>query len=398
MKSLSFTLIASLALFTACNNNRQNNQEQSNDSINSNTDSAKSESAQLPDAKAFQQTIDGKQTNLYILKNKNNLQAAVTNYGARVVSLLVPDKNGKPTDVVVGYDNVRAYAEGGDTYFGAIVGRYGNRIAKGKFKLDGKEYALVTNNAPNHLHGGNKGFSRVVWGAQQPNDSTLMLTYVSKDGEEGYPGNLTAKVTYTVTNNNELKIDYEATTDKKTVVNLTNHSYFNLNGQGSGTINNHLMMINAYRYTPVDSTLIPLGKIESVVGTPFDFRSFTKIGARINDTGNIQLKYGKGYDHNFVLNKNKRTGLTKAAEVIGDQSGIVMDVYTKEPGIQFYGGNFMNGTHTIKGGKKDDYRTAFCLETQHYPDSPNHPAFPSTTLEPGKVYKTSTVYAFSIKR
>jgi aldose 1-epimerase len=375
----------------ACNSNKQTNEQQ-------NSDSTKYQSMEIPDAKAFQQTIDGKQTNLYVLKNKSNMQAAITNYGARVVSLLVPDKNGKITDVVVGFDNVKDYTEGGDTYFGAIVGRYGNRIAKGKFKLDGREYNLATNNAPNHLHGGNKGFSREVWDADQPNDSTLVLTYVSKDGEEGYPGNLTAKVTYTVTGNNELRIDYEATTDKKTVINLTNHSYFNLNGQGTGTVNDHLMMINADKYTPVDSTLIPTGKIESVANTPLDFRTPTTIGSRINDTGNIQLKYGKGYDHNFVLNRNGGAELSKAAEVAGDVSGIVMDVYTMEPGVQFYGGNFMNGSHTIKGDKKDDYRTAFCLETQHYPDSPNHPQFPSTTLEPGKTYKTTTIYAFSVKK
>jgi aldose 1-epimerase len=391
MKILSLALIASSVSIVACNSNKQNNEQQ-------NSDSTKSQSMEIPDAKAFQQTINGKQTNLYVLKNKNNMAAAITNYGARVVSLLVPDKNGKVTDVVVGFDNVKDYTEGGDTYFGAVVGRYGNRIAKGKFKLDGKEYTLATNNGPNHLHGGNKGFSRVVWDAQQPNDSTLVLTYVSKDGEEGYPGNLTSKVVYTVTGNNELKIAYEATTDKKTVVNLTNHSYFNLNGQGSGTINNHIMMINADKYTPVDSTLIPTGKIEPVANTPLDFRSPTAIGSRINDTSNIQLKYGKGYDHNFVLNKNSGAELNKVAEVEGDASGIVMDVYTKEPGVQFYGGNFMNGSHTIKGGKKDDYRTAFCLETQHYPDSPNHPQFPSTTLEPGKTYTTETVYVFSVKK
>jgi len=390
MKILSLALIASSLLIVACNNNQTNQQQ--------NSDSTKPQPMKIPDPKAFQQTIDGKQTNLFVLKNKNNMQAAITNYGARVVSLFVPDKDGKITDVVLGFDNVKDYTEGGDTYFGAIVGRYGNRIAKGKFKLDGKEYALATNNGPNHLHGGIKGFSRVVWDAQQPSDSTLSLTYVSKDGEEGYPGNLNAKITYTVTDNNELKIDYEATTDKNTVVNLTNHSYFNLNGEGSGTINNHILMINADKFTPVDSTLIPTGKIDAVANTPLDFRSPTAIGSRINDTSNIQVKYGKGYDHNFVLNKISGADLNKAAEVEGDASGIVMDVYTKEPGVQFYSGNFMNGSHTIKGGKKDDYRTAFCLETQHYPDSPNHPQFPSTTLEPGKTYKTETVYAFSVKK
>jgi len=382
-------IFVSLA-FVACNNTQQTKEEQSSDTTKPQS------SMQIPDAKAFQQTIDGKPTNLYVLKN-SNIVAAITNYGARVVSLLVPDKNGKMTDVVVGFDNVNDYTQGGDTYFGAIVGRYGNRIAKGKFKLDGKQYTLPTNNGPNSLHGGDTGFSRKVWDAQQLNDSTLQLTYVSKDGEEGYPGTLTAKVTYTVMSNQELKIDYEATTDKKTVVNLTNHSYFNLNGQGSGTINNHLMMIKADKFTPVDSTLIPTGSLESVANTPFDFRSPTAIGARINDTSSIQLKYGKGYDHNFVLNPTNDS-LTEAAEVMGDQSGIVMNVFTDQPGVQFYGGNFMDGSHTIKGGKKDNYRTAFCLETQHYPDSPNHPDFPSTTLSPGEVYKTTTIYEFSVKQ
>jgi len=392
MKILSPVLFtASLLSLFACNNSQQPAQANESDTT------ATKETSLLPDAKAFQQTIDGKQTNLYTLKNKD-IQVAITNYGARVVSILVPDKNGKLTDVVVGQDNVQAYTDGGDTYFGAIVGRYGNRIAKGKFKLDGKEYTLATNNGANHLHGGKKGFSRQAWDAQPVGDTSLVLTYVSKDGEEGYPGTLTSKVTYTVTSNNELKIDYNATTDKKTVLNLTNHSYFNLNGQGSGTINNHTLQINADNCTPVDSTLIPLGKIAPVANTPLDFRTATTIGARVNDTSNIQIKYGLGYDHNFVLNPNKGGGLNKAAEAIGDQSGIVMDVYTLEPGVQFYGGNFMTGNHTLKNGKKDDYRTAFCLETQHYPDSPNQPSFPSTTLEPGKEYKTTTVYAFSVKK
>lgn len=353
------------------------------------------DSTQIPSAKNFQTTIDGKQTNLYVLKN-DNMQVAITNYGARVVSILVPDKNGNLTDVAVGYDAVQPYMQGGDTYFGAIVGRYGNRIAKGKFKLDGKQYTLATNNGPNSLHGGNKGFSREVWDAQQLNDSTLALTYVSKDGEEGYPGNLTAKVTYTVLSNHQLKINYEATTDKPTVLNLTNHTYFNLNGQGSGTILNHSVMIYADKYTPVDSTLIPTGKIEYVKGTPLDFTTPQTIGARVNDTTNQQLKFGHGYDHNFVLNKDDST-ITKAAEVIGDASGIVMDVYTDQPGLQFYIGNFMDGSHTLKQGKKDNYRTAFCMETQHYPDSPNQPNFPTTELKPGQTYKTTTVYMFGVK-
>ncbi|MFL9481450.1 aldose epimerase family protein [Chitinophagaceae bacterium LWZ2-11] len=386
--STNMPVIAASLLLVACGNGTSKEQKD--------FDSTGNKTVQAPDTKAFQATIDGKQTNLFFIKN-NNIRVAITNYGARVVSLSVPDKTGVQTDVVVGQDSVQLYAKGGDSFFGAIVGRYGNRIAKGKFKLDGKAYVLATNNAPNHLHGGTKGYSRVVWDAQQPSDSTLVLTYLSKDGEEGYPGNLNIKVTYTATANEGLKIDYEATADKKTVVNLTNHSYFNLNGEGSGSINEHLLMINADKYTPVDSTLIPTGKIEAVKSTPFDFTASTTIGARINDSA-IQLKYGKGYDHNFVLNENKATGLNKAAEVTGDKTGIVMDVYTQEPGIQFYSGNFMAGANNIRAGKKDDYRTAFCLETQHYPDSPNQPAFPSTTVEPGKPYKTTTVYFFSTKK
>ncbi len=362
-------------------------------------DSSAAAAPAVPDANLFKDSLEGKMTALYTLKNKNNATAAITNYGARLVSLLVPNKNGTMTDVALGYDSVGKYIHQPETYFGAIVGRYGNRIGKGRFKLNGKEYKLATNNGANHLHGGLKGFGAHVWTAAKLNDSTLQLTYLSQDQEEGYPGNLQAKVTYTLSGDsvNSLKIDYEATTDKATVLNLTNHTYFNLNGQGSGTINNHLLQLNADMYTPVDSTLIPTGKIEPVAGTTFDFRKPTAIGARI-DSPNQQLKFGKGYDHNFVLNANKGTGLNMAATVQGDQSGIVMEVWTMEPGIQFYGGNFLNGTDPLKGGKKDDFRTAFCLETQHFPDSPNEPSFPSTELTPGKQYKTSTVYKFSVKK
>jgi aldose 1-epimerase len=355
----------------------------------------------MPDSAAFQGSINGKPVRLYILKNNNKAEVAVTSYGARVVSLMVPDKQGKLTDVVLGYDSGEKYVRQPETYFGAIVGRYGNRIAKGKFNLEGKTYTLAVNNAPNHLHGGKKGFGAVVWDAKRLNDRSVELFYLSKDGEEGYPGNLRVKVVYTLNDDNSLKIDYEATTDKPTVLNLTNHSYFNLNGQGNGTINGHLLQINADRYTPVDSTLIPTGKIEPVAGTPMDFRQPTTIGSRI-DADNLQLKYGKGYDHNFVLNADAgdvgNGGLNLAATVLGDQSGIFLEVYTREPGVQFYGGNFMAGTNPIKNGKKDDYRGAFCLETQHYPDSPNQPSFPSTVLAPGKVYRSETVYHFSVKK
>lgn len=345
---------------------------------------------------AFQQMIDGKKTGLFVLKNKNGMQLAMTNYGGRIVGLLVPDKNGKLTDVVVGFDTVEKYQQSTEPYFGATIGRYGNRIAKGKFKLDGKTYTLFTNNGPNTLHGGKKGFQDVVWDAQQPDSQTLELTYLSKDMEEGFPGNLQVKVTYRLTEDNEVKIDYEASTDKKTVVNLTNHAFFNLNGEGSGNILKHILQINGNEYTPVDSTLIPTGKKQAVAGTPFDFNEPTAIGARI-DQENEQLKFGKGYDHNFVLNANKGGGLNLAATVVGEVSGIKMEVLTTEPGLQFYSGNFMQSKNTFKGSAKDDFRTAFCLETQHFPDSPNQPSFPSTVLNPGQKYQTSSVYRFSLK-
>lgn len=352
--------------------------------------------ASIPDAKAFQQTIDGKPTNLYVLKNQNNMQLALTNFGGRFVSLLVPNKEGKLTDVIIGFDNLDSFKNNmEEPYFGATIGRYGNRIAKGKFKLDGKEYNLAINNIPNALHGGKKGFHYVVFDAKQLGDSALELSYASKDLEEGYPGNLKVKVTYTVTYNNEIRMDYEAATDKKTVVNLTNHAYFNLNG--SGTILNHTMLVNAATYLPVDSTLIPTGKAETVTKTPFDFTNPTTIGARINDA-NEQLINGKGYDHNYVLNANKGTGYILAADVVGDKSGIELQVLTNEPGLQFYSGNFMTGKNKCKYGTTDSLRSAFCLETQHYPDSPNQPQFPTTTLEVGKLYKTTSFYKFLVKK
>lgn len=349
--------------------------------------------ALLPDKSGFEDTVDGKPVSLYILKNGAGMTAAVTNYGGRLVGLLVPDKSGKPTDVVVGFKSVGEYINASERYFGGTIGRYGNRIAKGRFTLDGKTYTLFQNNGPNTLHGGKKGYQDVVWDATQPSDSSLVLTYLSKDGEEGFPGNLNVKVVYTITSQNELRLDYEATTDQKTVVNLTNHAFFNLNGEGSGTINNHVLQVAADRYTPVDSTLIPTGELAPVEGTPFDFRTATAIGARV-DQDHPQLKPGKGYDHNFVLRAGKGAGLAHAATITGDQSGITMDIYTVEPGLQFYGGNFMQSQHTFKGRGKDDFRTAFCLETQHFPDSPNQPSFPSTELNPGQTYKTTSVYRF----
>lgn len=385
LKNLSAILLpACILAISACN---QSSTDKKNTTM---TDST---SHVLPDTAAYAKTINGKQTHLYILKNKHGMEAAITNYGGRVVSILVPDKEGKLTDVVLGFDSVGGFEKSTERYYGATIGRYGNRIAKGKFKIDGKEYQSSTNNAPNMLHGGKNGFQEMVWDAKLIDSATLELSYLSKDMEEGFPGNLKVKVTYSLTDDNSFKCDYEATTDKKTIVNLTNHAFFNLNGAGSGTVLNHTLQIDADTYVPVDSTLIPLGKIETVANTPFDFRKPVTIGSRINDD-NIQLKNGKGYDHNFVLNKHTIT--TAVATVIGDKSGIKMEVFTEEPGLQFYSGNFMKGLNVMKAGKKDDYRTSFALETQHFPDSPNQPSFPSTILKPSDVYKTQSSYKFSV--
>ena len=391
MKNLPVLIVGLVFLLAGCGNNHAG--APGVDSASGGNSVAEAANL-LPNPDNFRDTIDGKATGLYFLHN-GAMTAAITNYGARVVSLIVPDKNGNPTDVVDGYDSIGKYIHQPETYFGAIVGRYGNRIAKGKFKLDGKEYSLYVNNGPNSLHGGKKGFGAVIWSARKLDTSTLQLTYLSKDGEEGYPGNLTVTVTYTLSDHG-LGIEYAATTDKETVLNLTNHAYFNLNGQGSGTINDHLLRIHATRYTPVDSTLIPTGKIEPVEGTPLDFRLPRFIGARVDDSANQQIRFGHGYDHNFVLDDsvNPKDKMRVAAEVRGEKSDITMTVMTDQPGIQFYGGNFMQGTNPLKGGKTDGHRTAFCLETQHYPDSPNEPSFPSTVLKPGEKYHSSTVYLF----
>ncbi len=385
-----FISVLTIVIITGCNNS-------SNNSITSNIDSTSKTKAMIPDKKNFEDTIDGKQTDLYVLKNHNGMTAAITNYGGRLVGLLVPDKDGKMTDVVVGFKGLEDYAKSTESYFGATIGRVGNRIAKGEFSLDGKKYTLFKNNGPNTLHGGKKGFQAVVWDASQPDDSTVILTYLSKDMEEGFPGNLNVKVTYSLTGDNGFKCEYEATTDKKTVVNLTNHAFFNLNGEGSGTILNHSVQLFADKYTPIDSTMIPTGKIEQVAGTPFDFTKPVTIGARI-EQDNQQLNYGHGYDHNFVLNGTKVNGLNHAATVIGDKSGIVMDIYTEEPGMQFYSGNFMQSKNTFKDGSKDDFRTAFAMETQHFPDSPNQPSFPSIVLNPGQTYHTVSLYQFSDRK
>jgi aldose 1-epimerase len=338
----------------------------------------------------FGKTPSGESVQLYTLGNSTGLEVAIINYGGIVVSLKAPDRTGKISDVVLGFDTLDGYLKT-HPYFGALVGRYGNRIAKGSFSLNGVAYKLARNNGENHLHGGIKGFDKVVWKAKPSSGGVpaLELNYTSKDGEEGYPGNLSATVIYSL-DNNQLKIEYSATTDKETVVNLTNHSYFNLAGQGEGDILGHQVMIQADRFTPVDAGLIPTGELRAVEGTPFDFRKSTTIGARI-DAGDEQIKLGKGYDHNFVLNA-RGVGLTLAARVTEPKSGRVLEVLTTEPGVQFYTGNFLDGTVQGKSGKVYQQRYGFCLETQHFPDSPNKPQFPSVVLKPGERYQTTTVY------
>ncbi|MCW5911857.1 MAG: galactose mutarotase [Cyclobacteriaceae bacterium] len=325
------------------------------------------------------------------LTNQNGLKVTIMPYGGKAVSLWVPDRNGNMADIVLGYDSATQYITG-NPYFGALIGRYGNRIGKGQFSLDGKTYQLATNNGANALHGGPGGFHNVMWSVERATSNSIVLTYTSSDGEEGYPGTLQVKVVYTLTDNNELTIDYEATTDKATVVNLTHHSFFNLAGEGAGDILDHELQINADRFTPVDEGLIPTGELKPVAGTPFDFSKPTAIGMRINDD-DVQLQYGKGYDHNWVLNR-KGDGLELAAVVTEPASGRVMEVWTTEPGLQFYSGNFLDGSDEGKDRKKYPLRSAFCLEAQHFPDSPNKPEFPSTTLKPGEVYKQKTVYKF----
>jgi aldose 1-epimerase len=347
--------------------------------------------------KPFGKTKDGQPVSLFVLKNSSGMEVAITNYGGIVTSIIVPDRNGKPGDVVLGFDKLDDYLAG-HPFFGAIAGRYGNRIAKGSFTIDGKTYSLAKNNGPNHLHGGIKGFDKAVWKAEAIKTADgpgVKLTHVSPDGDEGYPGNLTVTVAYVLTDKNELKMDYRATTDKPTHVNLTNHSYFNLAGAGAGDILGHEMMINADRFTPVDAGLIPTGELRSVEGTPFDFRKPTTIGKRI-DQDEEQIRYGKGYDHNFVLNRTG-PGLELAARAFEPTTGRVLEVLTTEPGVQFYCGNFLDGKHVGKGGKAYKHRYGFCLETQHFPDSPNKPEFPTSLLKPGQEYKTTTVFKFSAK-
>jgi len=342
----------------------------------------------------FGKTTDGTPVQIYTLRNSKGMEATIMTYGGIVTSLKTPDRDGKFGDVVLGYDNLDGYLKS-TPYFGALIGRYGNRIAKGKFSLDGVEYTLATNNVPNHLHGGLKGFDKVVWTVDEAevgeHGPKLALTYLSKDGEEGYPGNLTVHATYTVTEDNALQIKFKATTDKDTVVNLTHHSYFNL--RGSGDILDHVVTINADKFTPVDGGLIPTGELRPVAGTPFDFTTPHAVGERINSTDE-QIKLGGGYDHNWVLNK-KSNEMSLAARVHEPTSGRTMEVWTTQPATQFYTGNFLDGTITGKNGWTYQLRNGFCFEPQHYPDSPNHPTFPTTELKPGETYKSTIIYKFS---
>jgi aldose 1-epimerase len=341
----------------------------------------------------FGKTANHEAVYLYTVKNKHGMEVSITNFGGTIVSITVPDHSGHMADVVLGFDKVEGYESKANPYFGATVGRYANRIAKGSFKLNGQEYKLALNNPPNSLHGGKIGFDKKVWEVRKADGHHLGLHYLSKDGEEGYPGNLSVNVVFTLAENNELHIDYSATTDKATVLNLTNHCYFNLFGQGEGNILGHNLTLFADRFTPVNDALIPTGELRSVAETPFDFRRPTAIGGRINGPDE-QLRFGRGYDHNFLL-KNNSGELVLAARVVEPRSGRVLEVLTTEPGIQFYSGNFLDGSAHGKAGKVYNRRFGFSLESQHFPDSPNHPTFPSTELKPGHRFHSTTVYRFS---
>lgn len=358
---------------------------------------------------AFESSIAGKETALFLLKNRHGATAAITNYGATLEALVVPDREGKLTDVVLGFASIDDVVRAQDAYYGATVGRYGNRIDGGKFSLEEKSYQISLNNGGNALHGGCNGFSRKVWDAlvipteTQNETQTLKLRYVSEDGEEGFPGRLTVELSVSLSDENELRFDYEATTDATTIVNLTNHAYFNLNGEGGGSVGNHTLTLYADKYLPVNARMIPTGGLEAVEGTPFDFREPKCIGQDI-EAAHEQIQRGGGYDHTFVLKKKGNgeeggegsEGGELAARVEGDVSGIVMEVITEEPGVQFYTANFLDGKDVGKSGEVLQRRHAFCLETQHFPDSPNQPTFPSTILAPGQTYKTTTIYKFSV--
>lgn len=343
----------------------------------------------------YEKQVDGKETRLCVLVNKAGAEVAVLNYGAKIVSLMVPDKNGKMVDVVTGHASIDDYLTSEEPYFGAICGRYGNRIAKGRFEIDGEVYdKLATNNGPNCLHGGLKGFNAVVWDMKQIDSQTVELTYVSADGEEGFPGELSVTVVYHLSDANEVYIRYKATTTKPTVLNLTNHSYFNLSGAGDPYIGDHLLTINADYYLPTDDVAIPYGPKEKVEGTPMDFRTPHAVGERINEPFE-QLVFGKGYDHTYILNK-KENEFSFCARCESPKTGIVMETYTTQPGVQLYTGNWMTGNFVGKNGQRYPERAALCLETQHFPDSPNKPEYPSTVLRPGEEFESQTVYKFSV--
>lgn len=387
MKSTFFSLLlAGVFIFQSCSKKSSESSEAATE-----TQTLKIEKTD------FGKLPDGQTAELYTLKNANGMEAKITNYGGIITHLTAPDSSGVFEDVVLGYDSLSGYLKS-SPYFGAIVGRYGNRIAKGKFTLEGKTYTLAVNNMVNHLHGGTVGFDKVVWKAEpiEGEEPTLKLSYLSKDGEEGYPGNLNVTVTYTLQKNNSLKIDYTATTDKATVINLTNHTYFNLTGSKRDILE-HQLTLNADRFLPVNETLIPTGELKPVAGNVFDFTKATAIGARINDPKDLQIKYGGGYDHCWVLNKEDKE-LSLAATVYEPTTGRIMEVQTTEPAIQFYTGNFLDGSITGKKGTNYTKRFAFCLETEHYPDSPNQSTFPTVVLKPGETYQTTTIYTFSAKK
>lgn len=344
----------------------------------------------------FSGKVDGKDVQMYVLTNSNGSEATVINYGAKIVSISIPDKNGKLVDVVLGHNNLNEYLNSEEPYFGAVCGRTGNRIAKGQFTLEGVTYKLAINNGPNNLHGGLKGFNAVVWDAKQIDNQTLELTYLAKDGEEGFPGNLNVKMIYKLTDENEFSIEYQATTDKTTILNLTNHSYFNLSGEGDTSVNDHILVMHASTYLPTDDTAIPYGDPEPVKGTPFDFTTPHTIGERIEDDFE-QLHFGKGYDHTMVLDK-KEGELGLAVECYSPKTGIQMNISTTEPGVQIYTGNWMSGNFEGKHGHRYPMRAAVCFETQHFPDSINKPAYPSVILKPGETFSSKTVHHFSVKK
>ena len=343
----------------------------------------------------FDANVEGVQTGLYFLTNKNGCEVAITNYGAKIVSLMVPDKDGKLVDVVLGHPTIEDYFNSEEPYFGAVCGRTGNRIANGRFTLEGKEYKLAVNNGPNSLHGGIKGFNAVVWKVVKTTDNSIELNYLSKDGEEGYPGNLDVYITYTLTDDNALDITYKANTDKTTILNLTNHSYFNLSGEGDPYIGDHELILESDFYLPTDNTAIPYGEAEKVEGTPMDFSTMHTIGSRINDDFE-QLHFGKGYDHTYILNRKKEDEYAYIGKCRSPKTGIVMEMFTSEPGVQVYTGNWMTGNFEAKNGHRYPERSAVCFETQHYPDSINKPDYPSVVLKPEDTFNSRTTYKFSI--